>query len=133
MLDLRWPDPVAGRGDHVMLAADVPEVAVAILHAEIAGQQELAGILLRGGFRIFPVLEHGARVRLAHADDAALAARQFFTAVIDDADLETRRGPPHRARSNRKQPGIVANHEVAIGLAITLMGIDAEGRADPLQ
>ena len=38
-----------------------------------------------------------------HADDAALSPRQFLASVIDDADIETRRRPAHRARPDRKQ------------------------------
>src|ERR1700737_3934790 len=61
MLDLGGSDAVAGRRDHVVLAADVPEIAVLILHAEIAGQQKFCSVFFHRGFRIFPVLDHGAR------------------------------------------------------------------------
>src|SRR5258705_230631 len=103
MLDLRRPDAIAGTGDHVVLAADIPEIAVAILDAEIAGEQELPGIFLRGRFRIAPVFDHGARVRLAYAEDAAFAPRQFLAALVDDTDVEPRRRAPHRSRTDRKQ------------------------------
>src|SRR5256885_11395920 len=129
MLDLRRADAIAGTGDHVVLAADVPEVAVLILFAEIAGEQELSGIFLRGRFRIAPVLDHGARVRLAHADDAALAPRHFLAALIDDPDVESRRRAAHRSRPDRKQFCVVADPEVAFGLAVYFVGIDAEGGA----
>src|SRR6202158_5871975 len=102
MLDLRRPDAIAGTGDHVVLAADVPEVAVGILPAEIAGEQEFTGIFFRGRFRIAPVFDHGARVRLGHADNAAFAPRPFLTALIDDADVESRRRASHRSRTDRK-------------------------------
>src|SRR4051794_25885924 len=98
VLDLGWADTVAGRSDDVVLAADVPEIAVGILHAEIAGEQEFAGIFLLRRFGILPVFEHGDGVRLAHADDAAFATRQFAALFVDDTDVEARRGPAHRAR-----------------------------------
>src|SRR5258705_11270450 len=103
MLDLRRPDAIAGAGDHVVLAADVPEVTVGILSAEIAGEQELSGVFLRGRLRIAPVFDHGAWVRLAHADDAAFALGEFLAALIDDTDVEPGRRAAHRSRPDRKQ------------------------------
>src|SRR3954466_16361269 len=101
VLDLRRADTVAGGSDYVVRAADVPEIAVGILHAEIAGEQESAGIFLLRRFRILPVFEHGDGVRLPHADDAALATRQFPALFVDDTDVEARRGLAHRARADR--------------------------------
>src|ERR1700686_3108298 len=103
MLDLGGSDAVAGRRDHVVLATDVPEIAVLILHAEIAGQQKFSSVFFHRGFRIFPVLDHGARTRLAHADDAAASRRQLLAALVDDTDAESRRSLAHRAGPNRKQ------------------------------
>src|SRR5258705_3614396 len=103
MLDLRRPDAIAGAGDDIVLAADVPEITVGILPAEIAGEQELSGVFLRGRFRIAPVFDHGARVRLEHADDAAFALGEFLAALIDDANVEPRRRASHRSRPDRKQ------------------------------
>src|SRR5260221_12214823 len=103
MLDLRRPDAIAGAGDHVVLAADVPEIAVGSLPAEVAGEQELYGIFLCGRCRIAPVFDHGARVRLAHADDATFALGEFLAALIDDTDVEPRRRAAHRSRPDRKQ------------------------------
>src|SRR6478752_7465835 len=40
MLDFGGADAIAGGGNDVVLAADVPEITVLILHAEIPGQQE---------------------------------------------------------------------------------------------
>ena len=133
VLDLGGTDAIAGGGDDVVLAADVPEIAVLILHAEIAGQQKLAGIFLRGRFRIAPIFDHGAGTGLAHADDAALAARQFLALIVDDADVEAGRRPAHRARADRKQVRIAADHEIALGLAEHFMGIDAKSLAHPAE
>src|SRR6185437_3686675 len=44
VLDLGGTDAVAGGGDDVVLAAHVPEIAVLILPAEIAGEEKLTGI-----------------------------------------------------------------------------------------
>src|SRR5664279_2915962 len=103
MLDFGGTDAIAGGSDDVVLAADIPEITVAILHAEIAGQQKFAGNFLRGRFRIFPVLDHGARVGLAHTDDAAFTDRLFRALLVDNADVETRRRLTHRTRPDRKQ------------------------------
>src|SRR5207248_5189002 len=102
-----------------------PEIAVLILHAEVAGEQKLPGIFLRRGVRIAPVFEHRARTGLAHADDAALSPRLFLASVVDDADVETRRRLAHRARTDRKQIRVAADHEIAFGLAKTFMRVDA--------
>src|ERR1700674_59708 len=102
MLDLRRPDAIARTGDHVVLAADVPEVAVGILPAEIAGEQEFTGIFFRRRFRNAPVLAHGARARVAHADHAAFAPRHLLAALIEDADVASRRRPSQRSRTDLK-------------------------------
>src|SRR5947209_16199432 len=91
VLDLGRADAIAGGGDDVVLAADIPEIAVVILHAEIPGEQEFAGIFLRGRLRIAPVFEHGDRARLTHADDAALSSRLLLASVVNDANIKTRR------------------------------------------
>ena len=133
MLDLGRADAIAGGGDDVVLAADVPEIAVLILHAEIAGEQEFAGIFLRRRLRIAPVFEHGQGAWLAHADDAALAAWLLLALVVDDADVKTRRRLAHRAGADRKQVRVAADHEIALGLAKHLMGVDAKGLAHPAE
>src|SRR4051812_27499930 len=97
MFDLGRADPVAGGGDDVVLAADIPEIAILVLNAEIAGEQKFAGIFLRRRIRVAPVLKHRARARLPHADDAALPPRLLLALVVDDADVETRRRLAHRA------------------------------------
>src|SRR4029077_1673665 len=128
-----WPDAITGAGDHVILAADVPEIAVIILAAEIAGEQEFAGKFFGRRFRIFPVFDHGDGIGLAHADDAALAPRQFPSLFVDDAHIEAGRRLAHRTRPDRKQLRIVADREVAFGLTEHLVGFDAEGRAHPVR
>src|SRR3954467_8560852 len=103
MFDLGGADAIAGRRDDIVLAADVPEIAVLVLHAEIAGEQKFAGIFFRGGFGVAPVFDHGAWAWLAHADDSALSARQFLALIVDDAHVETGRRLAHRAGPDRKQ------------------------------
>src|SRR6185295_107118 len=120
-------------GDDVVFTADVPEIAVLILHAEIPGQQKFAGIFLGGCIPVLPVFDHGTGARLAHADDAALTLRQLLALVVDDADVKTRRRLAHRARPDWKQIRIAADHEIAFGLAEYFMRIDAKGFADPAQ
>ncbi len=61
------------------------------------------------------------------------APRQFLALVVDDADVKTRRRLAHRARPDRKQFRVAADHEIAFGLAEHFMGVDAEGRAHPVQ
>src|SRR3984885_15664749 len=103
VLDLGRADAIAGRGDDVVLAAQVPEVAVLILPSEIPGQEKTAGEFLFRRVRIFPVFDHGDGIGLANTDDAALSPRQLLSLVVDDAHVETRRRLAHRTRTDRKQ------------------------------
>ena len=132
MLDLRRTDAIARAGDDIVLAADVPEVTVVILHAEIAGEQEAVRIFLRSGLRVLPVFDHGHRIGHAHADDAARVPRLLLALLIDNAHIESGRRFAHRARLDRKQMGIVGKDQIAFGLAVDLVHIDAEGGAHPL-
>src|SRR5262249_49580333 len=114
VLDLRGADAIAGGRDHIVLAADIPEIAVLILHAEIAGQEEIADIFLPRRLRIAPVFDHRGRTWSPHADDAARAARLLLALLIDDAHIEARRRLAHRAGADRKQFRIAADHEIAL-------------------
>src|ERR1700722_3546163 len=107
ILDLGRADAIAGRGDDVVLAAQVPEVAVLILPSEIAGQKKSAGEFLFRRVRIFPVFDHGDGIGLTNADDAALSPRQLVSLIVDDAHVETRRRLSHRTRPYRKQFGVI--------------------------
>src|ERR1700733_12823217 len=100
ILDLGRTDAIAGGGDDIVLAAQVPEVAILVLPPEIAGQQKLAGEFLLRGVRIFPVFDHGDGIGLANADDAALSPREFMSLVVDDAHVKTRRRLAHRTRTD---------------------------------
>ena len=75
LLDLARPDAVAGRGDHIVGATAVPEVAVLVAHTEIPGQQPVAGELVPGGHRVVPVLEQHHRIGPPEGDLADLAGR----------------------------------------------------------
>src|SRR5581483_4936555 len=125
--DLRRADAIAGRGDDVVLTAQVPEVTVLILPAEIAGQQKSAGVFLARRFRILPILDHGDGIGLADADDAALTPRQLVALFVNDAHVESRRRLAHRTWADRKQFGVVADGKIAFGLAVAFMDFDAEG------
>ena len=133
ILDLGRTDAVAGAGDDVILAAHVPEIPVLILPAEIAGQKKTAGMFLARRFRIAPIFDHGHGIGLAHADDAAAPPRQFLALVVDDADVESRRRLAHRAGLDRKKLCIVADHEIAFGLAEHFVSLDAECGPHPVQ
>src|SRR5213075_2489776 len=91
-LDLARADPVAARGDDVVVAALEEDVAVLVDAAEVAGQQPVAGELGGRGLGIAPVLQHDDRVVPPTGDLAFLAGRQHVAGWIDDGDLAARAG-----------------------------------------
>src|SRR5574339_321451 len=87
-LDLRGPDAVARTLDDVVRAPLVPEVAVLIHLALVAGEAPVADELVLRRLRVLPVLEeeHGIGFAVAAAVDrdlAQLAARPLVALLVD--------------------------------------------------
>ena len=86
-LDLERADQVTGRLDHVVGAADEPEVAVGVAHREIAGQIPAVGEALRDSVRVFVEIaaEHrrpaGLQRQFAHRSSASRSPRSAHPRV----------------------------------------------------
>ena len=133
VLDLAGADAVAGRGDDIVVAPDIVEIAVLVAIAAVAGQQPVAGKFGPRRLRIVPVLQEHHRVRPAHRDIAFHAVRQRVALVVDDADAVAGDGATHRPGAHLHDAGAVADHQVAFGLAIEFVDGQAEGLASPVQ
>src|SRR6185436_11768586 len=101
-LDLRGSDAVARALDDVVGATLVPEIAVVVALALVAGAGPVADKLVARGLRVLPVLEEEHRVALVaeaavHRDLAQLAARQLLALAVDDGDPVPGIGPADRA------------------------------------
>src|SRR5436190_18908640 len=96
-LDLERPDPVAGRDDHVVRAARVPEVAVLVLLGGVLGVEPLALKVLARGLRVPPVAEGIVRVRpRSQADLTPLALLDGVLVLVEDLDVPARHRLAHR-------------------------------------
>src|ERR1043165_9111577 len=127
-LDLGRPDAVARALDDVVGAALVPDVAVFIHAALVAGQAPaVADELVAGGLRVLPVLEEKHRVvRAVDRDFAELAALHFRPALVDHRDPVPGIRPADRAGLHRPGGLAVADDVVDLGLAEHLVDGDAE-------
>src|SRR5262249_51640152 len=125
-LDLERADAVAGRDDHVVRAADEPEVAVVVAAGAIAGQIPLAAPARGRSGRIFPVLEEERRRLPAQRQVADLAGRKLGAVLSDDAQVVPREGLPHGPRSDRERRQI-AGQDDALGLAVAVVDEPTEG------
>ena len=98
-LDLGAGDVLAARHDHVLQPIDDVQIAVLVLHPDVAGVEPAATKGVGGRFRIAPVpLEH---LRPSQHDLAALAHRDRRTLVVPDVELEIETCPPDAAELRR--------------------------------
>src|SRR5204863_5682445 len=86
--DLEWADPVAGRDDHVIGAARVPDVAVRVHYRRILGVEPLASERLARGLVVVPIAERVVRIRTGkQANLAALSGCDLVLVLVEDADV----------------------------------------------
>src|SRR5689334_9328043 len=131
ILDLARPDPVPRAGDHVVRPAEKPEMPLGILPAHVAGEEVLAREFVTRRRGIVPVAEEHHGVGAADRDLAGLSSRHRRALLVDYPHLVAWNGAAHGARTHREKSGIVADHEIAFGLAVELVDRDAESLAAP--
>src|SRR5690348_6381561 len=96
ILDLRRTDPIAGRLEHVVGAALVPEIAIVVGDRDVTGATPVATELPARSLGIAEVFEEehriGRAVRRAsiHRYFARLAGRAFVAFVVDHRDPVSR-------------------------------------------
>ncbi len=131
LLDLGGADAIAGRGDHVIGAALVPEIPSSIALAHVAGQQPVADEFGACGLGVVPVVEEHHRIGPANGDLADLAVRHLVARRDRRFRHRGRERRAHRARMDRHERRAIADHEIAFGLAVELVDRDAERRRGP--
>src|SRR3954469_6975405 len=108
LLDHLRIDVEAAGDDHVLLAVDQEEIAVAIDIADVAGEEAAVDEGLRGSFGLIPIAPDD--VRALDADLADLARRQYACRIVqrDDVELDAGQHQADRARlvgTNRRMAG----------------------------
>jgi len=114
--DLRRPDAIGRHGDHVVLEAEIPERAVAILDAR-SREQEVSGIFFVASGA--PVFDKGATGSAGARRGCRVRPRQFLAALATMRDVETpvSSGPSIPAGSETVLK--CCRYEIALGLAVT--------------
>ncbi len=126
---LEGPDAVAGAENHVVAAADEPEVAVIIHVAAVAGQVPAVAEDRGGALRRLPVfLEKPHRACRFHPDrDVAFGIGGQQPAVAPDhPELDAGRRLAHGAEA-RRQAGKTGGQQHRFGLAVAVADGDAGG------
>src|SRR5262245_42423192 len=124
-LDLERPDPVRRAVDHVVGAADEPEVPVVVHRGAVTGDVPVAAVALLGRLGVPPVfLEHpdGTDWPHAHGQITFPPAGDFVAVVVDDGELVAGgRGAhgPGLPWRRRKRGG----EQHRLGLAVTLVDV----------
>src|SRR6516165_7208753 len=133
ILDLGRTDAITAARNQVVLSPLVPEVPVAVLDRDIAGQAPTAGEFCTSRLQIDPIAKKHHRNGALHPDDPAFSGREW--SAIRRHDLDTVAGgcPTHRSRAHRKQQRAVANEQIGLGLPVELVDLDPEGLAAPAE
>ena len=133
VLDLARSDAEAGRGDHVVVAADEADVAVLVDDALVAGGHPVADELLARGLRPAPIFQEHHRVGPLHRDLPDLARLHRLAVAVDHRHHVPRHRLAHGARLEHAQLRAGAEHQIAFGLAVELVDGQPERRLAPFQ
>ena len=131
ILDLGRADTIAGRTDHVVVAAQEMQPAVRVLAAPVAGQQPAplgpGDEFLFRRLRIVPIAQKHHRIGGLHGDGAFGFRRQQGAGHgIDDLDPVAGHGAAHRTGQRRFQRGAARHRHVAFRLAVEFVDGGAE-------
>src|SRR5918992_4896828 len=119
-LDLERPDPVAGRDDHVVGPARVPDVAVLVLAGGVLGVEPVAAEDLLGVLGTVPVAERVVGVGAGpEADLARLALGDGLFVGVEDGHLPAGQGQAHGAGPDLDRR-VVGAQRVALGQAVVV-------------
>ena len=130
-LDLERPDPVAGRDDHVVGAALVPDVAVLVEARRVLGVEPVAAERLPRRLLVVPVAERIVRVRArAQADLAPLALRHRLLVLVEDLHVPARHRLAHRALAHVHER-VVGAQRIGLGEAVVVEHGEAVLLAEP--
>ena len=124
-LHLERADPVRGRDDHVVGAADEPQVPVLVAHRPVAGEVPAVaecGLGLLGGV---PVAREQGRWTPDEGEVALDAGRADVARLVDHRDVVARCGEAHRAGPDRGRRR-VRDEERVLGLSVSVVDRHAE-------
>src|SRR5439155_25852281 len=96
-----------------------PEVAVRVTGRTVAGHVPVAAEDRRGLVRGAVVLHEQARRAAAQGDVALLADGDLVSLIVDDGELVSRRGQPHRPGPDL-HAGEVADEQRVLRLAVAV-------------
>src|SRR5215813_9344064 len=100
-LHLEWPDAVACADNHIVSTPDKPEIAILIFIRAVTSDVPVAANTSIRRIGVTPVfLKHpSGTLRLdTHGNITLLARWQRIAVMVNDLNIEPRRGSPHRAR-----------------------------------
>ena len=130
-LDLERPDPVAGRDDHVVRPALVPDVAVLVARRGVAGVEPLTAECRLGVGRPVPVAERIVRVGAGpEADLATLAGADRLLVLVEDRDLPAGHRTAHRTLPHG-HPRVVGDQRIRLGQPVVVEHRDPVLVAEP--
>ena len=138
ILDFRGSDPIAGRGDHVVVPPDKGEPAVRSPQAPVAGLQPapvrpVHELGLRG-LGIVPVFQKHHRIGRLHGDLALGIVGQDAAGIgVDHRDLMARCRAAHGAGHRLLDGRTGRDDHVAFGLAVEFVDGGAEHLPAPVQ
>ena len=131
ILDLARADPVTGRGDDVVVAADEADIALRILRALVASRHPVADELGLRRLGLAPIVQEHHRVGPLHRDLPLLLRLADAAVGPDHRDLMARHRLADEARLDHANRGAGGEHEIALGLAVEFVDGEAERLAPP--
>src|SRR5215470_14589605 len=102
ILDIGRTDAIAAARNQVVLTPLVPDVAVAVLDRDIAGQAPIANKFRSGRLWIVPITEKHHRIGALYRDNPAFTGRESSAVRRHDLDPVAGSWPAHRSRAHRK-------------------------------
>src|SRR5437899_6089317 len=131
--DLGWTDPVARGVDDVVLTPGEMEVPLVIEPGQVSGQEPVTDVLLPRRLGVLPVTEEHHRIGPLYRDLTERVPVSRFAELVDDRYPVAGISLAHASRFDRIERRRVADHVVALGLAIDLVDRDAEAVPDPVK
>src|SRR2546425_2099293 len=131
--DLGWTDPIARGVDDVVLPPGEMEVPLVIDPSQVSGQEPVTDVLLPRRVGVLPVTEEHHRIGPLDRDLAGRVRVSRFAEVVDDRYAVAGIALAHAPRLDRIERRGVADHVVALGLAVDLVDGHSEALPDPVQ
>ena len=126
VFDLTRADAVARARNDVVAAAVEPEVTILVHVSEISRDQPVADEFLARRVRFVEVFEKHDGMRSLASDVPLSSPRDLVAIVVDDGNDGTWRRLAQRAGLDGKDLAVIADDDVALGLAEALVDAESE-------